>query len=315
MLESENIYNDQMVVSIPKSRFFKRLGQREAFDGILMAMPWIIGFLLFTAGPMIASLYYGVTSWDIISKPKFVGFTNFVQMFTEDDLFYKSLSVTLRYTLTSAPLHVILGFILAVLLNSNVRGKTFFRSIFYLPSILPLVASAILWSWIFNPEFGLINFVLSHFGIKGPGWLTSEQWALPAIVIMNLQFVGFSMVLFLAGLQRVPVELVEAAQLDGANRLQLTRHITIPMISPVIFLVIIININNSFQTFTQSYIMTNGGPANSTLFYMLHLYNNAFRYFKMGYASALAWVLFLIIMVVTILQFKLQNLWVYTEGE
>ena len=315
MIKSTEVLHSSIPAPIHQSRFFKKLGQREAFDGIMMALPWIVGFILFTVGPMIASLYFGTTTWDIISKPIFVGFGNFTKMFTTDELFPKSLSVTARYTLMSAPLHLIFGFILAVLLNSKVKGKIFFRSAFYLPSVLPLVASAILWSWIFNPEFGLINYLLSLVGIKGPGWLTSETWALPSIVIMNLQLIGFMMVIFLAALQRVPQELLEAAQLDGANRWQLTRYVTIPMISSVIFLAIIININNSFQTFTQAYIMTNGGPSNATLFYMLNLYNNAFRYFKMGYASALAWVLFLIILAITIIQFRLQNLWVFSEGE
>lgn len=290
-----------------------KLKRREAIEGFLMALPWMIGFVLFTAGPMLASVYFSLTTWDIISPPKFVGLDNFVTMFTEDDLFFKSLGVTARYTLMSVPLHVVLGFILALLLNVKVVGSNTFRSIFYLPSVLPLVASAVLFSWIFNPEFGLLNYALAQVGIKGPGWLTSEDWALPAIVIMNLQFIGFTMVILLAALQRVPQELVEAAQLDGANRWHILRHITIPLVSPVIFLVIIININNSFQTFTQAFVMTKGGPANATLFYMLHLYNNAFRFFKMGYASALAWILFLIIVTFTVLQFRLSRRWVYSE--
>ncbi len=292
---------------------FSKLKRQEALDGILFALPWMFGFLFFTAGPMLASAFLAVTRWDIISPPVFVGLDNVKTMLTGDELFWKSLGVTAKYTLMAVPIHVVLGFVLASLLNSKVPGRVFFRSVFYLPSVLPLVASAVLWSWIFNPEFGLVNYALSTIGIKGPGWLTSEQWALPAIVIMNVQFIGYTMVILLAALQRVPVELVEAAQLDGANRWQVTRHVTIPMISSVVFLAIIININNSFQTFTQAYVMTNGGPSNATLFYMLHLYNNAFRYFKMGYASSLAWVLFAIIVGFTFLQFRLARLWVYTE--
>jgi multiple sugar transport system permease protein len=292
-----------------------KLKRREAIDGFLMALPWMIGFVLFTAGPMLASIYFGMTQWDIISPAKFVGLQNYRTMFSEDELFRVSLGVTVRYTLMSVPLHVILGFLLALLLNARAPGSNIFRSIFYLPSVLPLVASAVLFSWIFNPEFGLLNYALALVGIKGPGWLTSETWALPAIVIMNIQFIGFTMVIMLAALQRVPQELVEAAQLDGASRWRILRHITIPMVSPVIFLVIIININNSFQTFTQAFVMTNGGPSNATLFYMLHLYNNAFRFFRMGYASALAWILFLIIVTFTLLQFRLSRLWVYSEEE
>jgi multiple sugar transport system permease protein len=300
-------------LSLPIWGKVSKLKRQEALDGILMALPWMLGFVVFTAGPMLMSAFLAVTQWDIISPPIFVGLKNIKTMISGDELFWKSLSVTVRYTLMSVPIHVVLGFCLAALLNSRVPGRVFFRSVFYLPSVLPVVASAVLWSWIFNPEFGLINYALSLIGVKGPGWLASEEWALLAIVIMNIQFIGFTMVIFLAALQKVPVELIEAAKLDGANNWQLTRYVTIPMISSVILLAIIININNSFQTFTQAYIMTNGGPSSATLFYMLHLYNNAFRYFKMGYASALAWVLFAIIVFFTIIQFRLSRLWVYTE--
>lgn len=280
---------------------------------MLMASPWLIGFVLFTAGPMLASVYLGLTRWDIITRPVFVGFQNYATIFTADALFRKSLGVTVTYTMLSVPLHIVCGFALASLLNARAPGTNVFRAIYYLPSILPLVASAVLWSWILNPEFGLLNFALARVGIKGPGWLTSEQWALPAIVVMNLQFVGITMVIMLAGLQRVPPELYEAAQLDGANRWQQLRHITLPMLSAVIFFAVIINVNNSFQTFTQAYVLTNGGPSNATLFYMLYLYNQAFRNFRMGYASALAMILFAIMVAFTLIQFRLSRLWVYTE--
>jgi len=290
----------------------RKLYRREAIEGIAMALPWMLGFVLFSAGPMLASVYLGLTRWDIITRPVFIGLQNYVNI-AKDPLFLKSLGVTVSYTLLSAPLHIILGFVLASLLNAGVPGTNIFRAIYYLPSILPLVASAVLWSWILNPEFGLLNFALAHLGIQGPGWLTSEQWALPAIVIMNVQFVGITMVIMLAGLQRVPQELYEAAQLDGANGWQSMRFITLPMMSSVIFFAIIININSSFQTFTQAYVLTNGGPSNATLFYMLYLYNQAFRNFRMGYASALAMVLFVIMITLTILQFRMSRLWVYTE--
>jgi multiple sugar transport system permease protein len=290
-----------------------RLRRREAFEGMLMATPWVIGFIIFTAGPIIASAYIGLTKWDIISSPKFIGFDNYERLFTEDELFRQSLGVTFKYTVISAPLHVIVGLLLASLLNTAVFGKNFFRSVFYLPSVLPLVASAVLFSWVFNPEFGLLNYALSLFGIKGPGWLVSETWALPAMIIMNLQFIGFTMLLMLAALQRVPAELIESAQLDGAGPIRVFRHVTLPIISPVIFLAIIINVNNSVQTFTQAFVMTNGGPSNATLFYMLYLYRNAFQLFKMGYASAMAWILFLIVVVFTLVQFRLSRFWVYHE--
>jgi multiple sugar transport system permease protein len=290
-----------------------RLRRREAIEGFLMAAPWMIGFVLFTAGPMLAAVYLGMTQWDIVTKPEFVGLQNYITMFTDDELFPQSLKVTITYTLMSVPLHVVFGFILAALLNAKAPFQNLFRAIYYLPSVLPLVASAVLWSWILNPEFGLLNYALHLAGIDGPGWLTDENWALPAIVLMNLQFIGITFVIMLAGLQRVPQELFEAAQLDGAGRWSLIRNITLPLMSPVIFFTIIININNSFQTFTQAYVMTNGGPENATLFYMLYLYNNAFRLFHMGYASALAWILFLAIVAVTIVQFRLSRLWVHVD--
>lgn len=290
-----------------------KLQRREAIEGIVMALPWMIGFVVFTAGPMLAAIYLGLTKWDIITPPRFVGLGNYVELFTQDRLFLKSVRVTTLYTIMSVPIHVILGFLLASLLNAKVPGTNIFRSIFYLPSVLPLVASAVLWSWLLNPEFGLVNFALSRIGIKGPGWLTSETWALPAIVFMNVQFIGITMVIMLAGLQRVPRELYEAAELDGAGQWHRLRYITIPMMSSVIFFTIVININNSFQTFTQAYVMTNGGPSNATLFYMLYLYNNAFRFYKMGYASAMALLLFIVMVVITLVQFRLSRRWVYTE--
>jgi multiple sugar transport system permease protein len=292
------------------------LRRREAWTGIVMALPWMLGFLIFTAGPMVFGLYAGLTRWDMISPPRWVGFQNFIRMFSGDDRhFYRSIGVTFRYVLMSAPLHVVLGFILASMLNMKIKGTNFFRSMYYLPSILPVVASAVMWSWVFNPDFGLLNHGLSLLGIQGPGWLSSPDWALPAMVIMNLHYIGPSMIILLAGLQRVPQELYEASQLDGANRWQMLRHITFPMLSPVIFFIIITNINGSFQTFTQAFLMTNGGPRYATYFYMLHLYNEAWGAFRMGYASALAWVLFLIIVAFLALHFRLGKLWVYQESD
>lgn len=291
-----------------------RLHRREAIDGILMASPWLIGFLLFIAGPMLFGAYTSLTSWDIISPPVFIGLDNFTRMFSgKDPQFYQSLKVTFIYTAVSAPVHVVLSFVLASLLNAKVPFKNLFRSIYYLPSILPAVATAVLWSWVFNPDFGLLNYALSVFGIRGPLWLADKHWALSAIIIMNLMYVGPNMIIMLAGLQRVPIELIEAAQLDGANQLQITWRVTIPMISSVIFLVIINNINSSFQTFTQAFLMTGGGPEYSTYFYMLHLYNQAWGSFHMGYGSALAWVLFVIIIAFLIVHFRLSRLWVYSD--
>jgi multiple sugar transport system permease protein len=290
------------------------LRRREAIDGILMASPWMIGFLLFVAGPMLFGLYVSLTEWDIISTPRFIGLENYVRMFSGDDaLFYQSLRVTLLYTAISAPLHVVLSFLLAYLLNSKVPFQNVFRSVFYLPAILPIVASAVLWSWVFNPDFGLLNYGLSLVGIEGPKWLADKNWALAAIIIMNLMYLGPNMIIMLAGLQRVPSELVEAAQLDGANQWQVIRNVTIPMMSSVIFLVIITNVNASFQTFTQAFLMTNGGPEYATYFYMLHLYRQAWGSFHMGYGSAMAWVLFVLIVAFLFIHFRLSRYWVYSD--
>jgi multiple sugar transport system permease protein len=303
---------------VPPKKWFgiSQLRKREAIDGMLMASPWLIGFVLFIAGPMLFGLYTSMTQWDIITAPKLVGLQNYINMFSgKDRFFYQSLNVTILYTVVSAPLHVILSFVLASLLNAKVPFKNIFRSIYYIPAVLPVVASAVLWSWVFNPDFGLLNHGLSMIGINGPKWLADKNWALWAIIIMNLQYIGPSMIIMLAGLQRVPIELIEAAQLDGANRWQLIRYITLPMVSSVIFLIIITNINGSFQTFTQAFLMTGGGPQYATYFYMLHIYREAWGSFRMGYASALSWVLFLIILIFLAIHFRLSRLWVYTDTE
>lgn len=298
----------------PGKSHLGRLGRREAIDGILMALPWMIGFIVFIAGPTLFGLYTSLTKWDIISKPQWVGLGNFVRMFSgKDRYFYRSLWVTARYTLFSASLHVVLDFALASLLNMKLRGSNLFRTIFYLPNILPLVASVVMWAWVFNPDFGLVNYGLRLIGIQGPKWYADEHWALPTIILMNVQYVGPGMVIMLAGLQRVPEELYEAAQLDGANRWQLTRHVTLPMVSSVVFFIILNHVSASATTFAQALFMTNGGPNYATYFYMLHLYNEAWGSFRMGYGSALALVLFLLIVGFTVVQFRLQRFWVYTD--
>jgi multiple sugar transport system permease protein len=291
-----------------------KLQRHEALTGILMSLPFILGFLLLTAGPMLIGLYASFTRWDIVTSPRWIGIDNYVRMFTGGDrYFYQSLKVTMTYVLISVPIHLLLNIVLASLLNMKLKGTNIFRSIFYLPYILPVVATVILWSWVFNPDYGLINYGLSQIGITGPKWLVDEKYALITIVIMNLQYVGFGMMVMLAGLQRVPKELYEAAEIDGANWWQRMRFITLPLVSSVIFFIIIIHINGSFQTFTQSFLLTNGGPNYATYFYFLHIYNEAWRSFRMGYASALAWVLFLIVVAITIVNFVVSKYWVHTD--
>jgi multiple sugar transport system permease protein len=269
----------------------------------LFISPWIIGFLVFTAGPMVASVVISFMRWELLLPPSFVGLNNW-RALAGDPLFWQSLKVTSIYTALNVPLGLAFAFALALLMNVKVSGIAFFRTLYYLPSLVSGVAVAMLWIWILNPRFGLINWLLGMVGIQGPEWIYSGTWVIPSFVLMNLWGVGTTMVIFLAGLQSVPLELYEAADLDGAGRLNKIWNVTIPIISPVILFNLIIGIINSFQVFTQAYVMTGGGPGNASLFYVLYLYRNAFQYFQMGYASVLAWVLFIIIAFFTYLVFR-----------
>lgn len=295
--------------------------RREAITFYLCISPWLIGFIVFTAGPMIASLLLSFTEWDILTPPKVVGLKNYVTMFTKDPDFWQSLKVTSVYTVFSVPLRLLTALFLAMLLNEATRGVGLFRTIFYLPSIVASVAAAVLWGWIFNPRFGPINGALRLFGIKGPTWFSDPKWALWGLIIMSTWGVGGEMLIFLAGLKGIPRQLYEAAEIDGAGFLASFFKITIPMLSPTIFFNLVMSLIGSFQAFDVAYIIstgrggTLGSPLKSTLFYMLHLYANAFSLFKMGYASALAWVLFLIILVLTLLIIRSSALWVYYAGE
>ena len=282
--------------------------------GFLLVTPWILGFLILMLGPMITSLYYSMTNWDLLTNPEWVGFANFRKIFLQDRLVKQAVKVSSIYALTSVPLGVIGGLFIAVLLNQNMKFKSFIRTIFYLPSVASGVAVAMLWLWVFNSDFGLMNTFLRIFGIRGPAWLSDTRFALPALVIMSLWGVGGSMVIYLAGLQGVPTALYEAAHVDGAGVFARFFHITLPMISPVIFFNLVMGIISALQTFNQAYVMTQGGPQNATLFMMLLLYFNAFEYFKMGYASAIAWLIFIYILALTLLVFRSSSRWVYYSG-
>jgi multiple sugar transport system permease protein len=247
----------------------------------------------------------------MIGNPRFIGVENYKRI-VNDKFFWQSLKVTSIYLL-NVPLNLIIGLLLAILLNQKIKGLSIYRTIYYLPSVTAGVAVSLLWLWIFNPRFGIINLLLSYIGIKGPAWLSDEHWALPALIIMSTWGVGGSMLIYLGALQGIPTQFYEAAILDGAGIWDRFKYITIPMITPVILLNLIMGIINSFQTFTQAFVMTNGGPNYATLFYVLYLYQQAFRWFNMGYAAALAWILFLIILVCTIVIFKTSAGWVYYE--
>lgn len=287
---------------------------RKLLLGLLFTAPFTIGFVGLTVYPLLASLYYSFTRYAILTPPKWVGMNNYVTLFTNDDLFWKSLWNTVYYTLMFVPASLIMSFVLALALNVKVRGMSAYRTIYFLPTLVPSVALAILWLWLFNPQYGLLNELLAIFGLPPLGWVADPKTAMPSMVIMGLWTVGQTVIIFLAGLQDVPVHLYEAAEIDGAGTLQKVFNVTIPLMTPVILFNLLVGIIGSFQTFTQAYIMTNGGPANATLFYVLNLYRNGFQYVKMGYASALAWILFLIILVCTAAVLRTSRQRVYYGG-
>ena len=300
---------------VKRTPILRSLRARETFWFYVFASPWILGFLLFYFGPMIASFWLSLTNYSVLLPTRFMGISNYSAMF-EDNLLGISIWNTAYYAALAVPTSMAAGLGLAMVLNrGDLRGRSFLRSAFYVPAIMPLVAVSILWIWLLQPRFGLINTLLYFLSIKGPNWLGDPAWSKPGLVIMNLTGVGINMVIFLAALQGVPAHLYEAAELDGANRLRKFWHVTIPMISPAIFFVVVIGFINSFQVFTQAYIMTEGGPADSTLFYVLYLYRHAFNYFKMGYASAMAWLLFVVIVALTYIQFRLSLRWVHYGGQ
>ena len=299
----------------------RRMRRHELLLGYAYISPWLIGFLLLTAGPMIVSLYLSGTSWTMLTPPAPVGFANYATVLTDDPLFAVSLRNTLYYVLLSVPLGIMVSLGLALLLDQKVKGVGLFRTAFFLPSITNMVAVSMLWLWVFNPEYGLLNALLGLFGIQGPLWLQSEAWAKPSLILMSLWGVGGTMMVFLAALQGIPQDLYEAAELDGAGSGRRFLHITLPMISPAMLFNLVVGIIGSFQVFTQAYVMTGtaqpgseGGPNNATLFVVIYLYKKAFQEFRMGYASALAWVLFFIILAATIFQMRMAKRWVHYEG-
>jgi len=287
--------------------------------GLLFISPWLIGFLWLTLYPMLSSLYYAFTDYNLIKAPEWAGAANFKGLLT-DNVFWTSLRNTLWMTGVTVPASTILCLTLALLLNNQIRGRSFYRAIFYVPSVMPMVAAAVCWMWFLNPMHGPLNAFLGLLGIQGPNWLRDVHWAKPALVFTILWMSGPTMIIYLAALQGVPQHLLESAQLDGAGWYGRFLHVVLPALSPAILFNLIVGIIDAFQIFTQPYIMTvnpqnplPGGPANATLVYAIYIFNNAFRYFKMGYASALAWVMFLVIFICTILVFFTSARWVYYE--
>jgi multiple sugar transport system permease protein len=291
-----------------RSRFLRS----QWWSGWLCASSWFIGFILFTGGPILFSVIISFCDYDILNPAHFIGLANYQWMFTRDPLFWKSIGNT-AFMILGIPLGMAVSLGMAMLLNVEVRGVALWRTCFYLPSIVPAVASAILWIWILNPNVGLLNNFLGAVGIHGPNWLQDERTSKPALILMGLWSAGGGMIIWLAGLKAISRTYYEAAAIDGASGWQRFRHITVPLLSPYIFFNLIMGLIATLQIFTQAFIVTQGGPVDSTLFYAYHLFNSAFRFLQMGYASALGWFLFLAVFGLTLLQLRLSKRWVHYE--
>jgi multiple sugar transport system permease protein len=293
-------------VSKPKEKRnlkLKKLFYKDGTWALIFLLPHLLLFLAFMLFPVIGSFLLSFTSWDLLGDIEWVGLNNYIDL-TKDAIFIEVFWNTLYFTVISVPIGIFLSLLLAIALNQKIRGIKFYRAAYFLPVISSMVAVAVIWQWIYNPEYGLINFGLSLVGIDGPNWLSSETWAMPAIILTSIwKGLGFSMLIFLAGLQGIPDSYYEAADLDGASFVDKFRHITVPLLSPTTFFVTIMSIINSFQVFDTVYLMTGGGPGRSSSVIVHYLYQNAFEYFRMGYASAMAYILFFLVFVFTIIQF------------
>lgn len=298
-----------------KSRTQWSLSRNRNMWGWLLISPLTLGLTIWVLFPMGLSLATSLMKWDMINKPVFVGVSNYLSLFTGDQLFLQSLIVTFYYTALSVPLQLSAAFALAMLLNSNTRGVGIFRTLFYLPSLLPGVVVSVIWLWLFNNQYGLLNALLGSLGIEKIEWITSQGMVIPSLVLMSLWSVGNVVIIFLAGLQGIPSSLIEAVEIDGGNAWHSFRNVILPLMSPIILYNLIVGIIRALQLFTEPYIMTSGGPMNGSLTFMLLIYNNAFRYGKMGEANAMAWVLFLLTLVLSIVVFKSSNKWIYSEGD
>ena len=288
----------------------KKITQSNAFWAFVFLSPNLLGFLGFLLLPVLASFGLSFLEWDLLSPAKWVGFRNYIGLF-KDQVFIKVLWNTVYYTLGTVPVGIFISLLLAIALNKKIRGMKIYRALYFLPVISSYVAVAVVWQWLYNAEFGLLNYLLGLIGIKGPSWLSSITWAMPAVMVTSIwKQLGFNMLLFLAGLQGIPSTYYEAAEIDGAGKLMQFRKITVPLLSSTTFFVVVISIINSFQVFDQIFIMTEGGPARSTSVLVHYLYQNAFEYFKMGYASAIAYVLFFLVFIITMVQMKYSDNWV-----
>ena len=302
-----------MAERVPAQRPVRRWN-REALHAYVFMMPAILGILIFTLVPVVVSLFLSFTEYNIITDPKWIGLANYSEMFQER-LFWQALKVSAIYSVVSVPLNLALALGLAVMLNHKMRGMIFFRSVYYLPTVISGVGVAMLWRWLFNSEFGAINVLLSNVGIRGPAWLLDQNWALSALIITSMWSVGGTTLIFLAGLQGIPQELYEAAEIDGAGRWSQFRSVTLPLLSNVTFFNLVLGIIGALQVFTDAFVITRGGPNQATLFLAVYLYQHAFLYLNMGYAAAIAWFMFILVMLLTLLVFKSSPLWVFYESE
>ena len=299
------------------TQIFKNpLQRKQALLAYAFISPWVIGFIAFGLYPMGMSLYYSLCHYDVLRVPQYIGMANYNELLFHDPYFWQSIWNTLFYTALRTPLGILGSLLLAVMVNQSVRGIRFFRTAYFVPSIVTGVSLSVLWMWMLHPNYGLVNIVLAFFGIPGPLWLQSTEWSKPAMVLMSMWSIGGGrMLVFLAALQSIPKALYESVVIDGGSWWHKFRFVTVPMLSPVIFLWTILDVIVSLQVFTEAYVMTKGGPLNSTLFYNLYLYYKAFDDFAMGYASALAWILLVITLLITLLQFRLGKLWVHYDGK
>lgn len=308
-----------VIQAAPVKRSGSRIKRRENLYGYLFLTPWLLGFFGLFIGPGLASLYLSLTKYDVIGTPEFIGTANYVKMFTDDDLFWPSLGRTFYFAGVGVPLGVIGSMLLAIMLNTKLRGITVYRTLFFMPSLVPLVASIVLWKWLLNTDFGIVNQGLRSLGFDPPGWFSDRQWAIPSLIIMRLwsSIGGTQMIIFLAGLQGIPESLYDAASIDGANSWQRIRHVTIPLLTPTIFFNTVLGIIGALQTFAAAFLLTpeGGGPGFATWFYALHIWKHAFDYFNMGYAAALAWFFAVIIVGMTIVQMQLSKRWVFYYGD
>ena len=306
-----------LAVQSAKPRYSRR-AVREALEGYLLISPWLLGFAVLTAGPMIASMFFSFQHYGVVTAPRPAGFDNYIRAFSgADKLFYQSLSRTAIFAVCLVPLAVSISLGLAVLLNRKLVGTTIYRTLFFLPTLTPAAAATLLWIWLLHPEVGPVNYLLAQIGIEGPRWLASTEWALPSNVLIAIwaSVGGSRMIIFLAGLQGVPEELYESASIDGANGWHKFVNVTLPMISPVLLFNMILAAIAAFRVFTIAFMATGGGPAFATYYYLLHLYTTAFRSLQYGYASALAWIFFVIVLAITLVQFRLSGRWVFYSGE